>query len=295
MNRGDPPLVTRHAFHVRALAALAACTAMPALAQDPAAAPPAEDITEDRNSLTVGVGGAYRPSYEGSDDYTFGPIGALFGKIGGISFATRGTGLNVDLISDRRDAPFSIEFGPVVYVRLDRTGGIKDARVRALGELDTAIELGASAGIAKNGVLHQYDSLGVRLQYQKDVTDTHDSSILSPSIEYSTPLSTRTYAQLSLSADRVGDGYARTYFSVTPAGALASGLPVYNADGGWKNWRTNLFLAQSITGELRKPKLSAFSILSYGRMLGDFKRSPIVSIAGDRDQFLALGGLSYTF
>jgi outer membrane scaffolding protein for murein synthesis (MipA/OmpV family) len=288
--------VTITAPHLRALAAIgAAMLAAPAIAQDEAAAPPAEIITSDRNSLTLGIGGAYRPTYEGSDEYTLGPIGAVFGKVAGFSFATRGTGLNLDLIRDADGAPFSLEFGPVVYLRLDRTGGIKDPQVKALGEIDTAIELGASAGIAKNGVLHQYDSLGVRLQYQKDVSDTHDSSILSPSIEYATPLSTRTYAQLSFSAERVGDGYARTYFSVTPAGALASGLPAYNADGGWKSWRTNLFLAQTLTGDLRRPRLSAFSILSYGQMLGDFKRSPIVSVAGDKDQFFALLGLSYTF
>ena len=290
--------MTLSSFHVRALSALFVLTsAAPALAQDEAAPPPGEDVgpREDRNSLTIGIGGAYRPSYEGSDDYTFGPIGALAGKVGGFSFTMRGTGISLDLIRDGRDAPFSVEFGPVAYVRLDRTSGIKDAQVRALGELDVAVELGAVAGIAKNGLLHQYDSLGVRLQYQKDVTDTHESSILTPTIEYSTPLSTRTYAQLSLSAERVGDGYARTYFSIAPAGALASGLPAFNADGGWKNWRTSLFLAHTLTGELRDPKLSLFSILSYGKLLGDFKRSPIVSVAGDRDQFFAMGGISYTF
>ena len=291
--------MTLSPFQLRALAALAFLSAAaPALAQDEgAAAPPPEEVgpRNDPNSLTIGIGGAYRPSYEGSDDYTLGPIGALAGKVGGFAFTMRGTGISLDLIRDAQDAPFSVEFGPAVYVRLDRTGGIKDAQVRALGKIDTAIEVGAVAGVAKNGVLHQYDSLGVRLQYQKDVTDTHDSSILTPTIEYGTPLSTRTYAQLSLSAERVGDGYAQTYFSVNALGAAASGLPVFAADGGWKNWRTSLFLAHTLTGELRDPKLSLFSIASYGRLLGDFKRSPIVSVAGDRDQFLGLIGISYTF
>lgn len=288
-------------FRTGALAALAAAAASlsaPAHAQDEAAAAPSgEEVAarEDKNSLTVGIGGAYRPSYEGSDDYTLGPIGALFGKVEGFSFTMRGTGLSIDLIRDGRDSPVSVELGPLVYVRLDRTSGIKDPQVRALGEIDTAIEVGGVAGISKNGVLHQYDSLGVRLQYQRDVSNTHDSSILTPTIEYSTPFSTRTFAQLSLSAERVGDGYARTYFSITPTGAAASGLPGYNADGGWKNWRTSLFLAHTLTGELRDPKLSLFSIMSYGRLLGEFKRSPIVSMAGDKDQFFGLLGLSYTF
>ncbi|HEY0111552.1 MAG TPA: MipA/OmpV family protein [Allosphingosinicella sp.] len=279
------------AFRRSLLAASLFAVAAPALAQEEEP----QDRPEDRNSLTVGIGGAYRPSYEGSDDYTFGPIGAIFGKVEGFSFATRGTGLSIDLIRDPSDAKVTFELGPVAYVRLDRTGGMKDPQVRALGEIDTAIELGVSAGVSKKGVLHQYDSLGARLQYQKDVTDTHDSFVLTPTIEYATPLSTSTYFQLSLSMERVGDGYARTYFSITPAGAVASGLTAFNAQGGWKSRRASLFLAHALTGELRDPKLSLFAIGSYGRLRGDFAQSPIVSVAGDRDQYLALGGLSYTF
>jgi outer membrane scaffolding protein for murein synthesis (MipA/OmpV family) len=274
----------------------AAALALPLLAAAPAFAQAGEEgLPDDPNSLTIGVGGGYVPSYEGSDDYEFTPIGVAFGKVGGFSFATRGTSLSLDLIREKADAPVAFEFGPLVNVRLDRTRRIKDPRVSALGELDTAIELGAFVGIKKNGLLNKYDSLGFRLSWQKDVTDTHRSTILTPAIEYATPLSTRTYAQLGVQMERVGDRYARTYFSVTPAGAIASGLPVYNADGGWKNWSATLILAQTLTGDLRHPGLSLFGGVSYSRLKGDFARSPIVAIAGDRDQYFALAGLSYTF
>ncbi len=284
-----------------AAASLALLAAAPAFAQE-AAAPPEPTLPQDeegrpndRNSLTIGIGGAYVPSYEGSDDYILTPIGIIFGKVAGFGFATRGTALTIDLIPDDPDAGFSFDLGPVANLRLDRTSRIKDAQVRALGELDTAIELGGYAGITKNGLLHEFDSLGFRLTYQKDVSDTHDSSILTPSIDYSTPLSTRTYLTLGASMERVGDGFARTYYSVTPAGALASGLPVYNAEGGWKNMRFTLFAAQVLTGDLRDPGLSLFGGLGYSKLRGDFKRSPIVALAGDKDQYLATLGLSYTF
>lgn len=274
----------------------AAAVALPLLAAAPAFAQDDEEgWPDDPNSLTLGVGGAYVPSYEGSDDYEFTPIALAFGKVAGFSFSTRGSGLAIDLIRDPADAPVSFELGPVAHVRFDRTSRIKDTRVRALGELDRAFELGAVAGIKKNGLLHKYDSLGVRLTWQTDVSDTHESSILTPAIEYQTPLSPRTLASISVQAERVGDGYARTYFSVTPAGALASGLPAFNADGGWKNWRVALFLGQSLTGDLRHPKLSLFGGISYSRLLGDFARSPIVRVAGDRDQYFATLGLAYSF
>ncbi|MBV8686750.1 MAG: MipA/OmpV family protein [Alphaproteobacteria bacterium] len=277
--------------------ARAAALALPLAAATPAFAQDAgdDDYLSQPNSLTLGAGGAYVPSYEGSDDYELVPVGLAFGKVGGFGFATRGTTLTFDLVRDRRGAPVSIDFGPAANLRLDRTGRIKDPVVRALGKIDTAIEVGAYGGIAKNGVLHQYDSLGLRLTWLHDVTDTHGSSILSPSIDYSTPLSPRTFALLSLGADHVGDGYARTYFSIAPAGSLATGLPVYNADGGWKNVRASLFLGQTLTGDLRHPRLSLFAGVSYSKLLGDFARSPIVSIRGDRNQYLATLGLAYSF
>lgn len=275
----------------------AAIWALPLLAATPALAQEADDQgrPDDPNSLTIGLGGAYVPSYEGSDDYILTPIGLAFGKVAGFGFATRGTALYVDLIPDKANAPVSFDFGPLANVRLDRSNRIKDPRVRALGELDVAIELGAWAGLTKNGLLNPYDSLGARVAWQKDVTDTHGGSIVTPAIDYSTPLSTRTLVSLSLQAEHVSDGYARTYYSITPAGSVASGLAAYNADGGWKSWRTTLFLGQSLTGDLRHPKLSMFGGVGYSRLLGDIARSPIVRVAGDRDQYFATLGLAYTF
>ncbi|WP_167737385.1 MipA/OmpV family protein [Sphingomonas parva] len=290
------PILVRALPVVAFAAAAVAAAPAAAQAQDSEALPDrTSDRPADRNSLTIGAGAAYIPSYEGSDDYIVQPIGVAMGKVSGISFITRGPGIAIDLIPDAEDAPITLELGPVAYVRLDRTARIKDAQVRALGEIDTAIELGFQTGIAKQGVLHQYDSLGIRATWQYDLTDTHKSAVFSPSIEYSTPLSTRTYATLSASAEHVGDGYARTYFSVSPAGSLASGLPVYNANSGWKSMRLGLFLAQTLTGDLRNPGLSLFGAAAYSRLQGDFKRSPIVSIAGDADQFSGLLGLAYTF
>jgi outer membrane scaffolding protein for murein synthesis (MipA/OmpV family) len=274
-----------------------AALALPLLAAAPALAQEgeAQGRPDDRNSLTIGLGAGYVPSYEGSDDYILTPVGLAFGKVAGFGFATRGTALYVDLVPDEADAPFSFDLGPLANVRLDRNNRIKDPRVRALGELDTAIELGAWAGLRKNGVLHEYDSFAVRLAWQKDIGDTHEGTIITPAIEYSSPVSTKTLVSLGVQAERVSDRYARTYYSVTPAGSVASGLAPFNADGGWKSWRATLLLGQALTGDLRNPKLSLFGGVGYSRLLGDAARSPIVQVAGDRDQYFATAGLAYTF
>ena len=283
----------------RAIALLALLASGPAFAQDPAATPPAipeENVPpENDDTLTIGLGAGYAPSYEGSDNYVVIPGGAIRGKVSGHNFYTRGTSLYFDLVPEKPGNNIDLSFGPAASIRLNRTSRIRDARVRALGELDAAIELGGFAGVAKTGVITSaFDTIGVRVSYFRDVSDTHDSYVLQPAIEYGTPLSPTTYVGLSVSGDYVGDGYGRTYFGVTPAGALASGLPAYDLDGGWKNVSVGLVGNLSLSGDIRRG-WSLFALGSYSRLLGDFKRSPIVSIAGDADQSFGAAGVAYTF
>jgi outer membrane scaffolding protein for murein synthesis (MipA/OmpV family) len=98
----------------------------------------------------------------------------------------------------------------------------------------------------------------------------------------------------AISADHVGGGFAQTDFGVTPAGTAASGLSTYSLDGGWKNIRTTLLGSVSLSGDLRRG-WGLFAIASYSKLLGDFKRSPIVGDAGDANQFFTAIGVSYTF
>lgn len=277
---------------MRKLIALALlCAAAPAFAQEDAAAPD----SDGGDTVTIGLGGGIAPSYEGSDNYVFIPAGALRGKVSGHNFYTRGTQLYFDLIPEGPGDDLDLAFGPVGAVRLNRTSRIKDARVRALGELDAAIEVGAFAGVAKSGVItSDFDNLSFRVSYLRDVSDTHDSYIVTPSIEYGTPLSRTIYVGASLSADYVGDGYARTYFGVTPAGAAASGLAPYDLDGGFKSVGVGLLGNLSLSGDLRRG-FSLFALGGYSRLLGKFKRSPIVSTAGDADQYFGALGVAYTF
>jgi outer membrane scaffolding protein for murein synthesis (MipA/OmpV family) len=275
-------------LHAAALVSFVAAT--PSLAQQPT-----EAADDGGDNFTIGVGALYVPSYEGSDDYLVAPAGVLRGRLSGFSFYTRGTSFFVDVVREASSAPVNLEFGPAINLRLDRTSRIKDPQVRALGEIDTAVEAGGFLGVTKNGVLHGYDFLTARVAVMHDVTNTHDSLVVTPAVEYATPLSRTTLVGASVSADHVGAGYARTYYGVTPAGAVASGLAPYSVeDGGFKNVRGTLLFTQSLSGDLRNG-LALFAIGSYSRMLGDFKRSPIVRDAGDADQWLASAGISYTF
>ena len=274
-----------------AILASALLAATPAFAQD--APPPLPDPLDQSDTLTIGAGVAFLPDYEGSDDYEMSPAAAIRGRVGGISFFSRATWLYLDVIprgSDKLD----FDVGPIVGARFNRTGKVKDNAVEDLPELDTAIEVGGFAGVTLHGLTNPYDALSFRLDVVKDVGGAHKSTVITPTVDFGTPLSRTTYVGTSLSADFAGGGYADYYFGIDPSDSLASGLPVYNPDGGLKSWRLGLLLGQSLSGDLTKG-FALFATGSYSHLVGDFKDSPIVDDRGSAGQWLGAVGVGYTF
>lgn len=281
------------------VAAAAVAFAAPAFAQD-ASTPPAPAGIEEQlagDSITIGVAAAYINDYEGSDDYRFTPAPGALASIGGYTITLIGNRASVDLIRNQPGPTWDLQAGPIGVVNFNRNNvnQIDDRRVRALGEVNTAIELGGFVGIGKTGVITSpYDKLSVSLSYRHDVNNAHDSAIWQPTVNYFTPLSRKAAVGLFVSAERAQRGYARTYFSVDAAQSLASGLPVYNARGGWKNWSLGAIGTYSLTGDLLKG-WKAIGGVVYRGMLNDFEDSPLVSIAGSRSQWATALGIGYTF
>lgn len=274
---------------------LAAWAAMPAYAQDsgamPAAMPSPQDIS-GKDMVTIGVGAALVPDYEGSNDERVIPAAAIRGSYRGINFSTRGLYLYVDAVP--RGDTFDFDAGPILGVRLDRTRHVKDDVVNLLPRRNTAYEGGGFVGVSLHGVTNPYDTLAFRVDVLHDFGNAHESTVFSPNLDFSTPLSLKTFASLSVGAEFVSNKYADYYFTVGPADSLASGLPIFNADGGMKNWKAGLLLNQSITGNLLGG-VSLFGTAQYSRLVGDFKRSPIVADRGSPNQWLLATGLAYTW
>ena len=289
---------------VQSFVALAAIPITLAAAPVAAQAPEAESAKADvpdrgvfaGDWLTLGIGVGYGPSYEGSDDYTVFPAPLAQGSVGGLEFGARGPGLYVDLIADG-NSESNVKFlaGPLFRVRLDRNSKIKDPVVRSLGKEDVAIEVGATAGISFSKVLNPYDTLTISGDIQWDVAKAHRGRLITPAVSYSTPLSKAIFTNLSLSAVHVDDNYADTYFSIDTLGSAASGLPVFDADGGWKSYGATLLGGVDLSGDGRDGGWGTFALVSYSRLTGDAKRSPVTSIRGDADQWFFAAGVSYTF
>lgn len=257
-----------------------------------------EDRTYARDYFAIAGGVITVPSYNGSNERNVLPAFYFRGRYKGYSFSTRGTNFQVDLIRQKRGQKTDIKFGPIINLRSDRTGRIKDAQVEALGDRKMAVELGISAGVTQSGIVtSQYDQLGLRVVALKDISGKHGSWVVSPTLDYGTPLSKRAYIGISASFNVYGKGFGRYYFDVDPVGSAASGLPVYTGasrKATLGKYTIGIAGAYGLSGDLRK----GFVLIGgaqYGRMTSRFADSPIVDIAGSKNQFLAGGGVAYQF
>lgn len=273
------------------LALLPLLIAAPAVAQDQTREP----TVFDGDYLTVGVGAAIGPSYEGSDDYVVFPFPAVNGRIAGIGISPRAGGLALDFINDPTDAKISFQLGPVARIRFDRNRQIKDEVVARLGKRDVAVELGGMVGFSINRVTNPYDSLNFSVDVRHDVAGAHDGLVISPGVSFQTPLSKGIYTALSVSAEHVDGKYARYYYSVTPGESVASGLPVYNARSGWKNINAGILTGFDLDGDLTNGGFAVFAGANYSRLLGNFADAPVVSQRGSSNQFTGIIGIGYTF
>lgn len=291
------------------LLSLAFLAATPTLAQSTPDPAPPPDIDPDavvgelppaglgRDRITVALGAAVLPGYEGSDTSAWTPAGFAQGTVGGYAFQLRGPRLSVDALRNRPGPGWDLQLGPAAGLNLDRTrrGRIDDPRVVALGERKTAVELGGFAGLGRTGVLTSpFDRLTASVTAVRDVAGAHRGTLITPALDYGTPLSTRAFVGVTLAATHISGRYADTYFTVTPAGGLAGGLPAFTAGGGWKDWSLALVGLHALTGDLLHG-LGLAGGVRYGRLLNDAARSPVTSVAGDRDQWSGTIGLAYTF
>jgi len=262
---------------------------LPAFAQESLPAPETLKTT----MVTVGVGVARIPDYDGARESRWSPVPGVRASIDGMSFTLAGNRGWADLVPDNRGRKgIDWQIGPVFNINLSRAQKVQDARVAALGKVPVALEAGVQAGVGYQGLItSDFDKLTLQVAYVHDVGSVHKSYVVTPGINYATPLSRRALVYFSLSADYAGGGYARRYFGVTPAGAVASGLPAYSLGSGWKDWSVGSLIDVSLTGDLTGG-IQLVGGGAYTRMVGDFAKSPVTR---SRDQWIGALGLAYTF
>lgn len=272
-------------------AGLLALTATPALAQDVQSA---GGTVFDGDWLIVGGGALYGPSYDGSDDYVVDPIAAVQGRVLGIGINAKPSGLSLDFINDGANK-ISFAAGPSARLRSSRAVHIKDPVVADLGKLRRAIEIGGTVGVSFNRLLSDYDSLSLSVDARVDVNGAHGGTVINPGVSYFTPLTPGIGVVIGADAEHGDDDFMDYYFSVTPGGTVASGLPTYQARSGWRRVGGSALAAFDLDGDLTNGGLVLVAFGSYNRLINDAAASPIVSIRGSRDQWTGGLGLGITF
>jgi outer membrane scaffolding protein for murein synthesis (MipA/OmpV family) len=264
--------------------------AAPAAGQDT----PTDQGVLSGDYLAVGVGAGYGPSYEGSDDYVLFPVPLVQGRLGGIGIDPRGGGVALDFIPNPPNG-VGFNLGIAAKVRLDRTRNTHDPVVNTLGKLDTAVEVGPTAGVTFPHVLNPYGTLTFTTDVLWDVAGAYKGMVIDPSVGYSTPLSRGILASWSLTAEYGDSKFANYYYSVSPAGSAASGLPVFHAKGGFNKLGTRLLAAFDLDGDLTNGGPAIFAVAGYTRMIGDARRTPLTSIRGSANQWMGAVGVGYVF
>lgn len=231
---------------------------------------------------TVGFGGIVAPQFEGSADYTTRVAPSFSYKSESFSVRTAGPGLEADLLSSR-----AIDAGPILRYNFGREGSkIKNAQVSALPDIKGGIELGAYA--------------------QVNIPVGGFKTFLSPRLSVVEGIqggATGTQMQASLGLLRLqGDwtfgaratttyGNARYMNTNFGVGAnSASGLAAFKADAGIKDAGLSLFASYKIN-----ERFSVTGVAGYKVLMGDAAKSPIVKVAGRKEQMFVSLGVSYGF
>ena len=235
----------------------------------------AQDSGDTR--VRIGLGGQIRPKYVGADDTQIAPLFDLDIARGSNEFAFEAPdySFGIPVVSSG-----GFSFGPAANLATSR----KDKDVGApVGKVKTTIEAGAFTNyeVSKSFYLHAEVLKG--LGGHKGVVGTVGADyVWRDGDKYVFSIGPR----LLFSDSR----YQRAYFGVSPAAALASGLPAYRPSGGIHG----VAIASGVSYQFND-RFGLFGYGRYERLVGDAADSPIVRELGSRSQLSGGLGLSYTF
>lgn len=239
----------------------------------------AASAQEENRDLRVrlGLGAQLRPEFYGADKNEAAPLWEFDIARGDdqFSFEAPDDSFAIDLISEG-----GFSFGPAA--NLERSRKNKDVGAN-VGKVKATIEVGAFA---------QYDlsdSFRTRAEVRKGLGG-HEGLVGSAGADFVWRDGDNYVFSIGPRVLFSDQKYQRAFFGVTPAAALATGLPAYDPDGG-----VHAVAATSGLNYQFSKEFGMFGYARYERLVGDAAKSPIVRELGSRNQASAGVGLTYTF
>ncbi|MEM8798914.1 MAG: MipA/OmpV family protein [Pseudomonadota bacterium] len=236
--------------------------------------------------LTFGLGAGVAPQYEGANEVR--PIPFIIGRarLGARYFVgTDETGIRADIVGSR-----FIEFGPTAGFRFARDSDIGDPVIALLPEVDNAIEVGAFLAFNFPFFLtnNKKDALTIDMSAVQDVAGGHNGFVIRGSLRYRGLVTEKIVMQIGPFVNYGSDDFNSAYYDVTALGAIASGLPQFDAGSGFKDVGLRFSGRYLITRHW-----NVNLAFAYRRSIGDAAESPIVDIQGNENTFF--GGLAFAY
>lgn len=181
------------------------------------------------------------------------------------------------------------EFGPMASYRFGRSE-VEDAVVNLLPPIDGGLEAGLFAGwhfIRTEGIPYRV-RLGVSLTTA--ITGGAAGSHVTPYASLWVPLSARLFLGFGGGLTWSSESFMQQRFGVTPEGSAASGLPVYSANAGMRQY----YLWPAVIYRVSKEWYAGAGAF-YQRITGDGADSPVITQRGDPNQLSAGIGVGYSW
>ena len=243
------------------------------------------DIENVPNVVGVGVGMV--PDYQGSDDYMVG--GAPFFRLTLPKSEYYLRLLATDLQANIIDHPW-LRLGPAINYRFGRSDDVDDDVVKEMKEIDGTIEAGAFVGIELVDKDNPRQRFLSQIEFLSDVGGEYKGYNVSLTATYYFPVHKAVDLAFGGGVTYTDDNYTETYFGVDQEDAARTGLPVYEAEGGFTlaklTFAAILHLSESwhiAAGAQWRP------------LLDDAADSPIVEDRGDKNQWIYGIGAAYSW
>lgn len=238
----------------------------------------AQDGDERGWTLTIGAGAQAYPKFPGADSLGINPLPIVDLRREGspLPFEAPDEGWGFGILGS--DSVF--DFGPSIAFQNKR----KEEDVgAAVGNVGFTVEAGAFAevNISENFRLRAEGRRGLG-GHDGWIGDISADLVLRDRDTYVFSIGPR--ARIS------DDNYQDAYFSVTPAVAATTGLPAYDAGGGFHA----VGVVAGLTYMLNR-NWGLYGYAGYDRLVGDAADSPIVRVYGSRNQYSAGLGIFYSF
>jgi outer membrane scaffolding protein for murein synthesis (MipA/OmpV family) len=215
--------------------------------------------------LTLGVGPAYLPRYEGDDSYKLRArprVRVRFRDI--IDLDTGGAAFS--LIRTLR-----LRAGPVLSIR----GG------RSEGDSPDLVGLRESATSIETGVFGRFtlDKWTIGGRIAQDIIDGHGGAIAEIGVAYQAYVDPRFSVVVGTHATWASNPYMEAFFGVRPQDVARSGLPAYDPAAGFKDVGLESVVVYRINDAWFLRGVAAYKLL-----IGDAASSPLIRERGTRHQ-----------